>query len=242
VAAAKATLPIPMLRLLARWRHGSYYPPVGRVRLTDLRRTTPISRNFGFDRGVPIDRYYIEGFLARHATEIQGRVLEIGFNTYTRRFGGDRVKQSDVLHVDTSFPWVTLVADLTHADAIPSEIFDCIIFTQTLQCIYDVPAALATLQRGLKAGGVLLATFPGITQIPKTEPRWYWGFTRTSAERLFEEAFPDSIVEVKTYGNVLASTGFLYGLGVDELRQDELEFHDPEYQMVITVRVVKRGK
>jgi SAM-dependent methyltransferase len=131
---------------------------------------------------------------------------------------------------------------LTQADDVPSEIFDCIIFTQTLQCIYDVQAALATLQRVLKPGGVLLATFPGITQIPNSEPRWYWGFTRTSAERLFEESFPDSIVEVKTYGNVLASTGFLYGLAVDELRRDELEFHDPEYQMVITVRVVKRGK
>jgi len=230
-----------MLRLLARWRYGSYSPPVGRVRLTDLRRTTPISRKWGFDRGVPIDRYYIEGFLARHSSDIHGRVLEIGFNIYTLRFGGNQVKQSDVLHVDTNFPWVTIVADLTHGDEIPSEIFDCIIFTQTLQCIYDVPAALATLQRILKPGGVLLATFPGITHIPKTEPRWFWGFTRTSAQCLFEKAFPDSIVEVKSYGNVLASAGFLYGLAVDELRRDELEFDDPEYQMVITVRVVKGG-
>src|SRR5262247_2566530 len=162
-------LPVPMLRLLARWRYGNYCPPVGRVRIADLRRTTPISRNFGFDRVVPIDLYYIEVFLARHASDIHGRVLEIGFNIYTQRFGGDRVQQSDVLHVDTKFPWVTILADLTQADDIPSEIFDCIIFTQTLQCIYDVEAALATLQRILKPAGVLLATFPGITQIPNLD-------------------------------------------------------------------------
>ena len=72
-------------------------PAVGRVRFGDLHRLTPISQCFGFDRGLPVDRYYIERFLARHASEIVGRVLEIGDDTYTRRFGGSRVSRSDVL-------------------------------------------------------------------------------------------------------------------------------------------------
>ena len=81
-----------MFNLLARWRHRNDSPPVGRVKLADLRRTTPISRKFGFDRGLPIDRYYIERFLERHASDIHGRVLEIAFNMYTLRFGGERVR------------------------------------------------------------------------------------------------------------------------------------------------------
>src|SRR5437867_552274 len=143
----KTIAPVSLLRLLARWRGRSYWPSVGRVRFGDLRRCTPISRDFGFDRGLPVDRYFIERFLARHAQDIRGRVLEIGDNTYTRRFGGDRVVVSDVLHVSEGNPLATFVGDLTMADHIPSEAFDCIIVTQTLQLIYDVPAALATLCR-----------------------------------------------------------------------------------------------
>src|ERR687895_460818 len=73
------------LRRLGAW------PPVGSLRLGSLRRVTPISRNYGFDRGTPIDRHYIERFLTRHAGDVRGRVLEVGDDEYTRRFGGERV-------------------------------------------------------------------------------------------------------------------------------------------------------
>src|SRR5690348_8634455 len=36
---------------------------VGRVNFGDLRRLKPISVVWGFDRGRPVDRYYIEQFL-----------------------------------------------------------------------------------------------------------------------------------------------------------------------------------
>jgi hypothetical protein len=32
---------------------------------------------------------------------------------------------------------------------------------------------------------------------------------------------------------------FLHGLLVTELRQEELDYHDPDYEMLITVRAVK---
>src|ERR687894_427089 len=65
-------------------------PARGRLDLGDLRRLTPISREYGYDRGTPIDRFYIENFLEEHSSSIRGRVLEISENTYTRRFGGAR--------------------------------------------------------------------------------------------------------------------------------------------------------
>jgi len=88
-------------------------------------------------------------------------VLEIGEVTYTRRFGGDRVTKSDVLHVVEGNPEATIVGDLTNADNIPSEAFDCVILTQTLHLLYDVKTALANLYRILKPGGILLVTVPG---------------------------------------------------------------------------------
>jgi SAM-dependent methyltransferase len=147
-----------------------------------------------------------------------------------------------VLHVSEGNPHATFVGDLTNADHIPSCSFDCVILTQTLHLIYDVRAALATLYRILKPGGVLLATIPGISQIDHGEwgNSWYWSFTALSAQRLFEEIFPPSGVEIETYGNVLAAVAFLHGLAVKELRQDELDHHDPNYQLLVAVKAVKR--
>jgi SAM-dependent methyltransferase len=218
-------------------------PPVGQVDFGSLRRVNPISSQFGYDRGRPVDRYYIEDFLARHADDIQGRVLEIGDASYTREFGGKRVTVSDVLHVDEGNPQATIVADLTSADHIPSDTFDCIIFTQTLHFIYDVRSAIQTLYRILKPEGVLLATFPGISQIARD--RWgeqqYWAFTHLSARRLFEETFPVSNVELEMHGNVLTAISFLQGLAAEELREQELKRRSPGYEVLITVRAVKPG-
>jgi SAM-dependent methyltransferase len=238
----RQTLPRPVYRWLRVRRHGeNYRPTVGEVSFGSLRRMTPISRIFGFDRGQPIDRYYIEGFLARNAVDVGGRVLEVGDDTYTRRFGGDRVTGADVLYVSDGNPRATIIADLSCADHIPSEIFDCIILTQTLHLVYDVRAAVATLRRILKPGGVLLATFPGISQIDHYDwgGSWYWAFTALSARRLFEETFSASELKVETHGNVLTAIAFLQGLATEELRKEELDYNDADYQVTIAVRAVK---
>jgi SAM-dependent methyltransferase len=205
------------------------------------RRKNPVSAYFGYDRGQPVDRYYIENFLAANADDIRGRVLEIGDNTYTRRYGGDRVTVSDVLHVCEGNPAATLVADLAEGDNIPSGAFDCVILTQTLQLVYDVHSAVKTLHRILKPGGVVLATVPSITSIGDTdwEGTWFWGFTHLSAARLFESAFRAEDVTVEAYGNVLSASAFLYGLSSHELWRKELDRRDPHYQVTITVRAVK---
>jgi len=213
-------------------------PPVGKVDFGDLRRRQPFSRVFGFDRGQCIDRYYIEHFLAQHSADIRGRVLEVADSEYTRRFGGDRVTHSDVLHVSRTRR-ATLVADLTRTNQFPHDAFDCIILTQTLQVIYDIKAAVSTLSRILKCGGVVLTTVPGICQISRYDmDRWgdFWRFTTLAARRLFEEAFPAENVEVKAYGNVLAATAFLYGLVAEDLRDEELLDSDQDYELLITVR------
>jgi glycosyltransferase involved in cell wall biosynthesis/SAM-dependent methyltransferase len=239
--AARRVLPAPVRRRLRAGRELLRRPPVGRVRFGSFRRLTPISRYFGFDRGQPIDRYYVENFLARHAGDIQGRVLEIGDNAYTVQFGGDRVTVSDVLHVAEGIPGVTIVGDLATGDNIPSDAFDCIVLTQTLHLIYDVPATIRTLYRILKPGGVLLATFPGISQIDEDEwgSTWYWGFTLLSARRLFGEVFPESHLSLASDGNVLTAVSFLHGLASHELRPEELDFRDPLYQVLISVRATK---
>jgi SAM-dependent methyltransferase len=213
------------------------------ISLGDLRRVTPVSREFGFDRGSPVDRHYIEGFLARHATDVCGRVLEVKDAAYTRRFGGERVEISDVLDVNPANRDATLIDDLTTGARLPSDAFDCVLLTQTLHLIFDVHAAARTLHRILKPGGVLLLTVPGITQIPRAESSsWYWSFTSLAADRLFRPVFTGGAVDVESHGNVLAATAFLYGLAEHELTDAELDANDPDYPVTITVHAVKAAR
>jgi SAM-dependent methyltransferase len=210
------------------------------VRFGDLRRLEPIDPQFGYRRGLPVDRYYIEEFLARHADDIRGRVLEVGDNEYTMRFGGARVRRSDVFHVSDENPKATFVGDLARADDLPVDAFDCMILTQTLQFIFDVQAVFETLFRSLKPGGVLLLTVPGISQIDRGEWRdtWYWAFTTTSIMRLAGRRFGTDIT-VEARGNVLSAVAFLEGLAAEELTRDELDAHDRSYQVLITLRARK---
>jgi SAM-dependent methyltransferase len=203
----------------------------------DLRRTAPISRKFGVDRGLPVDRFYVERFLDAHAHEIRGQVLEIGEDTYTRRFGGARVTGNDVLHVTAGNPVATIVADLADAQQIPDDRFDAIILTQTLQLIFDPPAALRTLHRILKPGGNLLLTVPGISPVATKSPwgpTWYWSFTERSIRRLLAAQFDPGQCRFETHGNVLAAVAFLEGLATEDLAMDELTSVDEDYPVIIT--------
>jgi glycosyltransferase involved in cell wall biosynthesis len=240
---ARRGIPAPVRELIgSRLMQREYRPPPGWVRLGHLRTVTPINRQFGFGRGLPVDRYYIERFLATHAADICGRVLEIGDDTYARRFGGSQVTRVDVLHVTGGEPGVTIVADLTAAAEIPSATFDCVILTQTLQFVYDVPAAIATVERILRPGGVVLATVPGISQISRYDMDHFgqfWSFTTVSVRRLFATSFPTTAIRVEAYGNVLAAVALLHGLAYQEIGTTALNQGDRDYQVTIAVRAVK---
>jgi SAM-dependent methyltransferase len=245
--AFRASLPPFRRWLRSRWETEADIPPVGLVRFGSLRRLTPISRDWGDDRGGPVDRYYVTGFLDRHRQDVHGRVLEIAEDVYAKWFGGDRVTQIDILEYRKGeHPRATFVGDLADASHLPSDAFDCVILTQTLQLIYDLRAAVGTVHRILKPGGVALVTLPGITPVNRQDSEswgnyWCWSFTALSARKLFEEHFSRDAIEIETFGNVLVAASFLYGLGRDELTRRELDHRDPDYEMLITLRARKDG-
>jgi len=212
------------------------------VEFGSFRRLTPISRSWGSDRGQPIDRRYIENFLRHHADDIRGRVLEFHGNSYTRLFGGNSVTKSDVLNVEEGNPKSTFVGDLATAHHLPADAFDCIIMTQVLQFVYDLHGAIFTLHRILKLGGVLLATMPGIIPIHPEQWPFYWSMTPATVARLFNERFPASAIEIESHGNLLAAISLLHGIASEELESTAHDHKDPSYPVVITLRVVKRGR
>jgi SAM-dependent methyltransferase len=219
-----------------------------RLKFARLRRLEPSSRIYGFDRGTPIDRYYTEHFLARHAGlesyvegDVRGRVLELGDDRYAKQFGRD-VERLDVLHLQAGNPAATIVGDLVSGEGLPDEAFDCILCALTLHLIYDVHDAVRSLQRMTAPGGVVLATFPGISRTVRPDADRtgdFWRMTTRSARLLFEEAFDPRDVEVEAYGNVVSAMAWLHGLAAEELTSEELDARDPDYEVLVAVRAVK---
>lgn len=204
-----------------------------------LHHTSPVSTEWGHDRGSPIDRYYIESFLRQHQRDIRGRVLEIRDSTYTEIFGGD-VSRREVLDLDAKNPRATFVCDLARAECVPDEAIECFICTQTLQFVYEPRAAIAHMSRFLKPGGVVLATVPGVSRVDRAlADSDYWRFSVASCAKLFADCFGKDNVSVCAYGNALTATGFLTGMARQEFRASALETHDPYFPIIVAVRAVK---
>jgi SAM-dependent methyltransferase len=212
------------------------------VRFDDPARVAPVSKLFGFERGRPIDRHYIERFVSSHGQHIRGRALEVASSDYIRRFHRGATA-FEVLHVDAAVPGTTIVGDLADWQSLPEARVDAFVCTHTFNFIYDVQAAVRGAHRLLAPGGTLIATLAGLAQISRYDmDRWgdFWRFTSGSAARLFGAEF--ARVEVTTYGNVLAAKALLDGLAVEDLPSPGLlDAVDPDYQVVIGVVAHKAG-
>jgi SAM-dependent methyltransferase len=213
----------------------------GPVDFGDLGTTRPLSPHFGFDRGTPIDRYYIEAFLGQNRMLVRGAALEVGDDTYLRRFGDDRLSSVDILHIDASSGEATIIGDMSDPSVLPEGRFDCLIVTQTLHLVYDMRAAIQNLNRALKPGGTLLMTTPGITPISKDrwKTTWYWSVTPAGADRLFSDLFGPECFSVESFGNVFAAVAFLEGVAREEVSKTKLDFKDESYPVIVAVRATR---
>lgn len=198
----------------------------------------PLSRAWGYDRGTPVDRYYIDAFLESHRADVRGRVLDMGDDQTARRFAG-AVERFEVLHPDPAHPGVTVVGDLETGEGIPREAFDCVLLVETLNVIYDVRRAVQAAHDALKPGGVLLVTANGLS--PK-ELQWedYWRMTEASMRRLLGETFGADAVSVSPFGNVLSASAYLYGAAAEELTPAQLDHRDRLYEVSVCARAVRK--
>ena len=210
----------------------------------DFRRTDPVSRDWGYDRGVPVDRRHIADFLCAHSSDMAGRVLEVQEDDFTLALGSRRITAHDVLDIDRSNPRATVFADLRVATEIGPDTYDCIILTQTVHVIDDMGAVLRECHRILKPGGVLLATFPAASRVclEYGEDGDYWRMTPAGARALFRQSFNPSVTTCEALGNVLTNIAFLHGLSATELTDAEFNAHDPYFPALTGVRAKKTGE
>lgn len=206
----------------------------------DFRRLEPLSPSWGSERGLCVDRYYIERFLEEHAEDIRGSVLEVQNSVYATRYGGDRVERCDILDIDPTNPHATVIADLRDARGIPSASYDCLILTQVLPCINDSVAAILECRRILRPGGVLLATVPSAARIVDvTSDHWRWSYE--GFRSLVSKAFDLSQFDVRAHGSRNTVLAFLVAIAAQEVDRQVLDRNDPDAPLVLSARAVVPG-
>jgi hypothetical protein len=207
----------------------------GLPRWGNLRRTTPFSSTFGFERGTPIDRYYLHRFLASHRHRITGRVLEVQTASYTERFGHD-VTRADTFDIVPRFA-PTYLCDFAHgAHVIPGSAYDCLLLPNTLQHFRELDLALAQALRVVRPGGTILASVGGVLPLTGDVPD-YWRMSPDGWREKLGAAWPGASIEIAGHGNCLASVAAQLGLAVEELTAAELDVEDPRYPVLITIWV-----
>lgn len=214
------------------------------VRFGSFRNTEPFNEKFGMDVGLPVDRYYLEEFLAAQAQHIRGRVLEIGGRDYTERFGTD-VSESVVFSHEAAPGEAQIVGDLSDCPYVPDDSFDCVVLTQTLHYFSDMSAAVREIYRILAPGGVLLCTVPGISQISRWDmERWgdRWRLTSLGLRELLETRFGLGGVKVQAYGNALTAISFIEGIPSHKLKTGELDARVDDFELLVCGVATKVSK
>lgn len=200
----------------------------------NLRRVRPFSDNFGFERGTPLDRYYLLRFLERHRASITGRVLEIQLPGYTERFGHGVTAAHSVDIVPTFAP--TYVCDLAQSKGIiPDASYDCFLLPNTLCVLRDIEGCLRHALRVVRPGGMILATTAALVPLTGDAPD-YWHLSADGWREVAERAWSrDGEFEIDAHGNCLAAVAAMLGLAYEELDPAELDVNDPRFPVLVTL-------
>lgn len=224
------------LRRAAHVLHRGFRVARGRLLLAGGVR--PVSRTFGYERGLPIHRYYVHRFFEAHFSRIRGRCLEFHDPGYSRTYGAKKPCQIDVLDLNGDNPNATIVADLTRPNDIPADTFDCIVCVHVLHLVYEADALTRELHRLLAPGGALLVAVPGTSMI---DPNWteYRRWTALGVRTLLGQFFQPAAIQVESFGNSLAAAAEMRGLASDEIAPWELNARDDLFPVEVCGIAVK---
>jgi hypothetical protein len=209
----------------------------GVPRWGNLRRARPFSSHFGFERGTPVDRFYLEAFLTEWQAAITGDVLEIQAPDYARRYGHalGRTESVDILpqHQPT---WCCDLADA--GGLIPDAHYDCVLLPNTLSVLQRAEGCLQQAWRITRPGGVILATGALLMPLAGDVPE-YQRLTANGWRDVVARAWPGATPVVRSHGNMVAAIAAMLGLAYEELTVAELQADDPQYPVMISLAVRK---
>lgn len=209
--------------------------PTFQMDFGDFRRHVPVCPSFGYTRGTPVDRFYLEQFVDDIRSQVVGVTLEIGGRPGNRElyeFWG--ATEYYTMDADPR-AGADLIADAHDRSACKQESLDCVILFNVLEHCARPWDVVENVHHWLKKGGTVFCMVPNIQRIHR-DPRDYWRILPDALQGLFDRF----MTRVITYGSLLTSIAALSGVATEELTLAELGQVNPQYPVVSCVVAIKQ--
>jgi glycosyltransferase involved in cell wall biosynthesis len=233
--APRAALPILFNRARNRLRTIARSLPVRRDPWRGLRRLTPVERFVREKDNTPIDRHYVQEFLAGEEHAVSGRVVVVGHRSHGHTFGTPSVIGADLL-ARTGVEGMEIEVDAIRSGSVPPpDSADAIVIAQALHLVPDPESVVEALHRALKPGGTLLVTVPFVAKIDRFD--WgrtpHWSIAPGALRNLLCGPFSARSVEIRNYGSILTTIAFVRGASAQAMKAADLEANDPAFPVVV---------
>jgi SAM-dependent methyltransferase len=196
-----------------------------------FRRTEPFCKNFGFGRGTPIDRYYLDKFIAHIRPQVKGNTLEIGGAVgNSASFGFTQTTEYHALDLHPS-PYNDYAGDAHEPSLIAPETFDSIVCFNVLEHCTRPWIVAENIHRWLKKGGKAFCMVPNAQRVHEL-PRDYWRPLPSALESMFDRF---THKQMHVYGNMMTHMASSYGIACEELTPEELDFSHPDYPVATCI-------
>lgn len=166
-----------------------------------------------YSRYRDVGRWYVTGFVRRTAAELPpgSLVLDAGAGecVYKPLFGHCRYLAVDLAVGDAAWNYHNLDAiSVLHRLPFPSNTFDAVLSTQTLEHLSLPQASVCELHRVLKAGGRLYLTAP-MSHVEHQAPYDFFRYTSYGLRHLATQAgFASGDIRVEPFGGMFTRWGY----------------------------------
>ena len=210
---------------------GALSPSPGTVRFGDFGRLWPFSHRFGFDRGGPVDRYYLGQFVRSIRPVVRGRCLEIGGSLKNNWFYRFDVDEFRTLELKQSNIADDLVGDAADQGVLDPAAWDSILAFHVLEHCPNPFAVVTNMCAWLRPNGHACIVVPCAQRV-HNYPGDYWRFMPDGLRVLFRDF---SEVNISTYGNPLTVVSSYLGLSHTELVAEDMDAVHPDYPVLACV-------
>jgi SAM-dependent methyltransferase len=214
---------------------GLLSPPRGAVDWGSLRRSHPICKRFGFSRGTPIDRYYLDKFVAQIRNRVVGATVEIGGARQNRElYRLTNVSEYTAIDAE-AHDYVDVVGDAHESSLLAPDSADSILAFNVLEHCADPWLVARNMHRWLRTGGCAFCMVPNAQRVHNF-PRDYWRPLPDGVNWLFRDF---GSRELSQYGNPTSVIASHLGIAAEELTQAELDAQHPDYPVATCIVATK---
>jgi SAM-dependent methyltransferase len=214
-------------RIRVLQQEGLLAPDVGALNWGDLRRPQPLCQFFGFTRGTPVDRYYLNRFIESIRQDVYGLTLEIGGEKQNRElYGFKHAIEYRVLDLPGLSDDIS--GNVSNPRILAENTFDSIVMFNVLEHCEQPQLVADNIHRWLKPGGTAYVLVPAAQKIHPA-PGDYWRPLPQGLQSLFKSF---NKRETRTYGNITSVIANFHGIAAEELTREELDFNHPDYPVV----------